>query len=83
MRDMMWENRKLYHRLSSEAVSTFYSNENYIDCAAVNFLLSLVIGNRYDLGSPTFLCLSITFLPKYSFFDQPPQTLCEEILCLN
>ncbi len=78
----MWENRKLDNRLSSETVSSFRSNENYIDCATVNFLLSLVIGNCYDLGSPTFLCLSITFLPNHSFFDPPTQTLCEEILCL-
>lgn len=46
-----------------------------------NFLLSLVIGNRCDLGYPTFLYLPITFLPKYSFFDPSTQTLCEAILC--
>lgn len=79
----MWENRKLYNRLLSETVSSSRSNENYIDCDAVNFLLSLVIGNRFDLGSPISLCLSATFLPNRSFFDPPTQTLCEEILCLN
>lgn len=77
----MWENRKLYNPLSSETVSTFRGNENYIDCAAVNFLLSLLNSTPGFLRYPVSLCLSVTLLSKYLFFDPPTQTLCEVIRC--
>lgn len=78
----MWENRKLYNPLSSETVSTFHSNENYIDCDAVNFLSSLLIPNRINLGSRIFLCLLVTLLYKNLYPFPSTKNYSEEILCL-
>ncbi len=48
-----------------------------------NFLPSLFISYPGFTGPPIFLYLPETFHSKYLFFDQPTQTLCEEILCLT